>query len=76
MKMTEDKKVMTGQARRFRSRYEDIIGLPYPPKDRDMAKHPPMSAADRAKIFAPFAALKGYEEAIAAKIGAHGDENR
>ena len=30
-------------------------------------KHPPMSAAHRAKIFSPFDALAGFDEAIAAK---------
>ena len=28
------------------------------------ARHPKMNRKNRAKIFAPFAALKGYEEAI------------
>ena len=50
------------------SRYSDIIDMEYPLKNRDIIKHPPMSLQDRAKIFAPFAALKGHEEAIAAKI--------
>lgn len=44
--------------------YDDIIGLEYPLKQHDKIKHPPMPIADRAKIFSPFAALKGYEEAI------------
>lgn len=44
--------------------YDDIIDLEYPLKQHDRIKHPPMSIADRAKIFSPFAALKGYEEAI------------
>ena len=30
-------------------------------------RHPKMPQAKRAKIFAPFAALKGYDEAVAAK---------
>ncbi len=47
--------------------YDDIIYMEYPLKSSDKIKHPRMSTADRAKIFAPFAALKGYEEAIAAK---------
>lgn len=47
--------------------YEDIIHIDYPVKSADVRKHPRMSLEDRAKIFAPFAALKGYEEAITAK---------
>lgn len=48
-------------------KYNDIIQMEYPLKNADLMKHPRMKAEDRAKIFAPFAALKGYEEAIAAK---------
>lgn len=47
--------------------YDDIINMEYPLKSIDTVKHPRMSAADRAKIFMPFAALKGYEEAVAEK---------
>lgn len=39
--------------------YDDIIKLNRPESNR-----PKMDIADRAKIFMPFAALKGYEEAI------------
>jgi hypothetical protein len=48
-------------------KYDDIINIEYPMKNSDIIKHPRMSIQDRAKIFAPFAALKGYEEEIAAK---------
>ena len=34
-------------------------------------KHPPMDLSRRAKIFSPFDALKGYDEAIAAKVAEH-----
>lgn len=44
--------------------YDDIIFLEHP----SSKKHPRMARADRAAQFAPFAALKGYEEVI--------DENR
>ena len=44
--------------------YDDIIHMKYPLDRTDVIKHPRMHAEDRAKIFAPFAALKGYEEAI------------
>ncbi len=40
-------------------RYDDIINL-----DRPVSTRPRMSVVDRAKIFMPFAALKGYDEAI------------
>jgi len=40
--------------------YQDIIGLEHPTSKR----HPRMSRLDRAAQFAPFAALKGYEEVI------------
>lgn len=41
-------------------RYDDIIDLPRPVSPR----HPPMSNADRAGQFAPFAALTGHDGAI------------
>lgn len=40
--------------------YDDIINLPYIKSD----KHPPMSAAERAAQFLPFAALTGYDDEI------------
>ena len=40
--------------------YEDIIGLEHPTSQR----HPRMARQERAAQFAPFAALKGYEEVI------------
>ncbi len=50
------------QERNFGSeKYADIIHLPH----RDpTARHPRMTMLNRAAQFAPFAALKGYEEAI------------
>ncbi len=39
--------------------YEDMINLPRPESSR-----PPMPRADRAKIFSPFAALRGYGKAV------------
>ncbi len=41
--------------------YDDIIHLPHHVSTR----HPQMTAADRAAQFSPFAALTGYEAAIA-----------
>ena len=40
-------------------KYDDIINL-----SRPVSKHPKMSNQNRAKIFSPFAALKGYDEAV------------
>ncbi len=48
-------------------KYDDILHTKYPLQSLDVIKHPRMRVEDRAKIFTPFAALKGYEEAIAAK---------
>ena len=46
--------------------YKDIINLPYPRDDWNfLMKHPRMSMQDRAKIFAPFAALRGHSTALA-----------
>jgi hypothetical protein len=45
--------------------YSDIINLPYPRDDWNfLMKHPRMSMESRAKIFAPFAALRGHAEAL------------
>lgn len=46
--------------------YEDIIHKKRPVHVNDdfAVKHPRMRTEDRAKIFTPFAALKGYEESI------------
>lgn len=41
--------------------YEDIVNLPHPVSSR----HAPMTDADRAAQFSPFAALTGHDAAIA-----------
>ena len=46
-------------------KYDDIIEVQYPFKDIEKIRT--MTIEERAKIFAPFAALKGYSEAIAAR---------
>lgn len=47
--------------------YDDIINLPYPQEDWNFRmKHPRMSVENRAKIFSPFAALRGHSAVIAA----------
>ena len=60
------KYMTTEEGRRVRQKYADILRMtrPDPPAD-----HPRMSLQNRAKIFSPFAALRGYEEEIA-------DQNR
>ncbi len=52
---------------RITHKYDDIIHMEYPFADSDADRHSRMPLQDRAKIFAPFAALKGYNEAILAK---------
>ena len=49
--------------------YHDIIGLQRPMHDGDLfsRRHPKMARLNRAKLFAPFAALSGYDAAIRAK---------
>lgn len=51
-------------------KYIEVIrkGKPIHEKyDSFYLKHPPMELSRRAKIFAPFDALKGFNEAIASK---------
>lgn len=43
------------------NKYADILPLPHP----ESKKHPRMPRSTRAAQFAPFAALTGYEDAIA-----------
>ncbi len=43
-------------------KYQDMLDLPRPPSRR-----PKMQRQDRAKIFAPFAALSGHSEAVHAR---------
>lgn len=42
-------------------KYDDILGLPHPVS----ARHPQMPLIDRAAQFSAFAALAGYQDAIA-----------
>lgn len=49
----------------MRDDYKDIIDLPYPRNDWNfLMKHPRMAMDARAKIFHPFAALRGHAEAL------------
>ena len=49
--------------------YTDIINSHRPTHDGDVfsRRHPKMAQLNRAKIFAPFAALSGYDEAVKSK---------
>ena len=49
--------------------YQDILGLHRPVHTDDVfsRRHPKMTRLNRAKIFAPFAALAGFEAAIESK---------
>lgn len=51
-----------------RRKYADILRMSRPEYPR---KHPPMTISNRAKIFSPFAALRGYEEEISDEGEAH-----
>ena len=50
-------------------RYEDIIDMNRPAHHNDLfsRRHPRMSQLNRAKIFAPFAALVGFDERVRQK---------
>ncbi|MGI6006230.1 MAG: hypothetical protein ACOX8E_01905 [Ruminococcus sp.] len=50
--------------RNAEEKYGDIIRRSRPCTEESRIKHPRMPSADRAKIFAPFSALKGYEDVI------------
>lgn len=49
--------------------YSDIRGLQRPTHSGDLfsRRHPKMARLNRAKLFAPFAALSGFESAVRAK---------
>lgn len=46
-------------------KYADIIGMERPQTAESLRRHPRMTLQNRAKIFSPFAALRGYEEQLA-----------
>ena len=49
--------------------YDDILGLQRPVHDGDLfsRRHPKMTRLNRAKLFAPFAALTGFDDAVRSK---------
>ncbi len=50
-------------------KYADIIHLERPNDEAVFRKHPRMPLAERAKIFAPFAALRGHSDRLALEDG-------
>ncbi len=44
--------------------FDEIIDMDRPWQPETLKKHPKMSPQDRAKIFAPFAALRGHSERL------------
>ncbi|MCC8015172.1 MAG: YolD-like family protein [Eubacterium sp.] len=48
----------------IRDNYDDIINMDRPWQKDTLRRHPKMSPRDRAKIFAPFAALRGHSERL------------
>ena len=59
------------------NRYADIIDRERPRHHADdfSRRHPPMPLEERAKIFLPFAALKGYEQKVEEKEIIYDPEN-
>ena len=53
------------EARETARKYADIIHAARPAGEESLLKHPRMPLENRAKIFSPFAALRGYEQEIA-----------
>ena len=46
-------------------KYADILPMERPQSEESLHKHPRMTIQNRAKIFSPFAALRGYDEQLA-----------
>ena len=53
------------EAQETARKYADILHAARPESEESLRKHPRMSLENRAKIFSPFAALRGYEQEIA-----------
>lgn len=54
----------TELGRRTAQKYADILHEERPCSAESLRRHPRMPLLNRAKIFAPFAALRGYEEEL------------
>lgn len=57
----------TPEGRAAARKYGDILTLSRPDSEESRHRHPRMSLENRAKIFSPFAALRGYDEELAAE---------
>ena len=53
------------EARETARKYADILHASRPSSEETLQKYPHMPLENRAKIFSPFAALRGYEQEIA-----------
>lgn len=62
--MTQDYKE-SRQGRENARKYADILNESRPDSEESRRRHPRMSLQNRAKIFSPFAALRGYDEQLA-----------
>ena len=51
-------------------KYGDILGMERPQTEESLRKHPRMTLQNRAKIFSPFAALRGYMSSLPQKSSA------
>ena len=61
--MEDYKHTRTGQL--VARKYADILEKSRPQSEESLRRHPRMPLQNRAKIFAPFAALRGYEDRLA-----------
>lgn len=57
----------TPERRDVTRKYADILALSRPDSAESRRRHPRMSLENRAKIFSPFAALRGYDEELDAE---------
>ena len=57
----------TPEGRDVTRKYADILALSRPDSEESRRRHPRMSLENRAKIFSPFAALRGYDEELDAE---------
>ena len=62
-RMENYKNCKTGQE--TARKYADILHIERPQSEESLRKHPRMTLQNRAKIFSPFAALRGYDEQLA-----------
>ena len=63
----------SAQGREAARKYADILDKSRPDSEESCRRHPRMSLQNRAKIFSPFAALRGYDEQLAAVRRAEDD---